>query len=174
MEELIIETIEPRLFPIVARQTHMSESYKTKITEMAERGELVMFAVRRDTGISEDNYMARVCLWMAPAEEADVRDVAKGAAFVSGLQVNERARLQGIADDLMNHLETEAKNRGYKQIAVGVDVRNEPGLELVKSLGYRYQKLAQSDTYKMAWYEVEESGSRDHTMVDAVLMVKNI
>ena len=45
-------------------------------------------------------------------------------------------RHNGIATSLINHIISVAKDKGYQEITVGVDVNNEAALSLYKKLGF--------------------------------------
>ncbi|MGB3023915.1 MAG: GNAT family N-acetyltransferase [Candidatus Saccharimonadales bacterium] len=174
MDEIKVEVIPAMMVPIVARQTAMDPAYVKKLTDMMSRDEIVLLAARRDAGGYIDNYIGRVSLWLAPAEESEVRRSVPQAAMVTKLQVNERARLQGIARQLMLAAEDAARARGRHQLALGVEPGNQAARKLYESLGYAYHKALGHDTYQASWDETDEQGGTKRVTVEAMLMVKEI
>ncbi len=172
MDEIKVEIIPALMVPIVARQTQMDRAYVAKISDMIERGGAVLLAARRDVEGFVDNYIGRASLWLAPAEEPEVRAAAPDAALVTALEVNERARLQGVATVLMQALEDEARRRDRVEIAVGVEPNNHAARKLYESMGYTYKKLGDSDTYPASWQETDTHGAVKTVSVDAMLMMK--
>ena len=55
---------------------------------------------------------------------------------IQSIWVEEEARGQGIAQDLIRTFETDVKERGAKQVDMFVDVQNELGLALWDAAGY--------------------------------------
>ncbi len=174
MDEIKVEIIPPIMLHIVARQTAMDPHYVKKVSDMMGRDEIVLLAARREVEGYVDTYIGRVSLWLAQPEEPDVWRYARGAAMVTALWVNERARSQGIARALMQTVEDEAKRRGRMELALGVEPDNTTARHLYESLGYEYRHCGDSDTYKAEWDETTDSGETRHVTVDALLMVKKL
>lgn len=174
MDEIKVEMIPPIMLAIVARQTAMDASYVKKVTDMMTRDELVLFAARREVDGYVDNYIGRVSLWLAQPDEPEVWRYARGAALINALQVNERARSQGVAKALMRAAEEEARRRGRTQLALGVEPDNAPARHLYESLGYQYRTCGDSETYKAGWDETTDAGETKHVTADALLMVRDI
>jgi ribosomal protein S18 acetylase RimI-like enzyme len=174
MDEIKVEVIPAMMVPIVARQTAMESHYAKKIVGMMDKDELVLLAARREVDGFVDNYIGRVSLWLAQPEEPEVWKYARDAALINALYVNERARSQGIAKHLMKAAEDEAKHRNKTLLAVGVEPTNTSARHLYETLGYAYRKCGNSDTYKAEWEVVGDAGETTQTVIDALLMVKEL
>lgn len=174
MDEIKVEIIPPIMLQIVARQTDMDPVYIKKVADMMGRDELVLFGARRQVENFTDSYIGRVSLWLAQPEEPEVWRYARDAALIMALYVNERARSQGVAKYLMNAAEDEARARGRRALAVGVEPSNASARHLYESLGFQYRKCGENETYKASWDELGDGGQTKHVEVDAYLMVKQL
>ncbi|MFI9382425.1 GNAT family N-acetyltransferase [Kutzneria sp. NPDC052558] len=78
-----------------------------------------------------------VYLWLAPAEEPEIREFRPGTPLITHLEVFENARNRGIGTRLMAVAESELRARGFRQVALAVELSNTRALDLYERLGYR-------------------------------------
>ena len=93
----------------------------------------------RKSDISTKMKSLESCDWVVVEEE---NDIIKGAAgmggmfHVSGIQIHERFRGQGIGKIIQQKLIDESKSKGYSFITVFNDPKNISSVKLHDSLGY--------------------------------------
>ena len=153
--------------PRVAEQTGMDPLYTKKVLEMMLKDELVLFAAKMG-----DTFVGRASLWLAEADEPEVRNTLPGVPLVNALQVNEEARGAQVATKIMKAIEAEVLRRGGDRIALGVEPDNEPARRLYEKLGYAYVPIEGDQTYKSCWDETDEVGAVRQVCVDTLLMGK--
>ena len=66
-------------------------------------------------------------------------------AYLSRLMVKSTHRRQGIGTALCNHLFRCAKEQGYTELSLGVDLDNYPALKLYSGLGFDHILLIDKD-----------------------------
>ncbi|MGP4071160.1 GNAT family N-acetyltransferase [Piscibacillus sp. B03] len=79
--------------------------------------------------ITDDNELKGAILW----------DEVKGTNFVrlEDVAVNSKARRQGIATKLINHVINEASKQSKKDIFLAVDLDNDKAIQLYEKLGFK-------------------------------------
>lgn len=148
----------------VAEDTNLDSVYKTRITGMIQRDELVLFAAQL-----EDVYIGRVSLWLAPVGEELPRLKYPGVPFVNALEVTSEYRKRGVALQLMEALEAEVKERGGTRVALGVEPDNHAAIRLYEKLGYVFD----GESYESCWDEDGENGPK-RVCVTTQLMSKEL
>lgn len=81
-----------------------------------------------------DEYIAEISLVY---EMNDIEyTIPSTRAYVSRLIVKKSFRQQGIGKELVEFIKTKAKEEGFSELAIGVDLDNYPALKLYISTGF--------------------------------------
>jgi GNAT superfamily N-acetyltransferase len=78
-----------------------------------------------------------VYLWLAPAEEKELRRELPDVPILNRLSVTETQRRRGIGTRLIEEAERVLRERGHKRVALGVGPGNRLARRLYERLGYR-------------------------------------
>lgn len=163
------ERVTLEQLPKLADEMYMDPVYVERVRAMMADDEMVVFAVK-----DGEKYVGRCSLWLAPADEPEVRKTLPDTPLVNALEVHPDYYRQGIATDLICALEDEALQRGKHQLALGVEPQNTPARKLYEKLGFRYVPLGDSNTYVSRWDEAQPDGTTKHYSVETLLMVKDL
>ncbi len=169
MSNFIVQKVDEEALAKLAEEMYMNSAYLKQVQAMTARGEMVLFAAEKD-----GRYVGRCALWLAPADEPELREEIPGIPIVNALEVQEHFRHQGVGTLLMDALEDEAKQRDYRQLALGVEPENKVARIVYEKRGYAYRKMNGVDTYACAWLEVLPDGSEKRNTVRALLMIKEL
>jgi ribosomal protein S18 acetylase RimI-like enzyme len=77
-----------------------------------------------------------VYLWLAPAEEPELRQHLPGVPLLNHLEVAAGHRNQGIGTAIIGHAEARVRAAGRRAIALGIRLDNVDAARLYKRLGY--------------------------------------
>jgi GNAT superfamily N-acetyltransferase len=80
--------------------------------------------------------VGHVYLWLAPAQEHEIRTELPGVPLLNRLVVDERHRNKGIGTALVDNAESRLRRLGHRQVALGVRVDNLGAIRLYRRLGY--------------------------------------
>ncbi|NUW34236.1 GNAT family N-acetyltransferase [Nonomuraea sp. SMC257] len=81
--------------------------------------------------------VGHVYLWLAPAEEPEVRDRLPGVPLIVHLRVAPQHRGRRIGSRLMDVAERRLSELGHARVALGVDLDNHRARALYRRRGYR-------------------------------------
>lgn len=88
---------------------------------------------------------------------------------VHSLEVSKEYYKQGVGSMLLQICEDSAKERGYPDIGLGIDVNNESAISLYHKWGYNKIEVNNQDTYKISWETQNDSGE-----MNLFLMTKSL
>ncbi|MGP4093889.1 GNAT family N-acetyltransferase [Nonomuraea sp. KM90] len=77
-----------------------------------------------------------VYVWLAPAEEPELRTHLPGVALLTHLEVVPQRRNQGIGTELLRAAEERLTAMGHEQVALGVGLDNPSAQRLYRRHGY--------------------------------------
>lgn len=169
MSEVVIVKIRVEDLPRLADEMYMNTAYLKQVEAMIEKDDMVLFAAQKN-----GQYIGRCALWLAPADEVELREEIPGLPIVNALEVHPDFRHCGVGTSLMNALEDEARRRGFRQIALGVEPENEAARVVYGKRGYTYRKIGDADTYECFWLEVLPDGTEKKVTCQALLMTKEL
>jgi ribosomal protein S18 acetylase RimI-like enzyme len=125
--------VEADLDALVAEDFGPRGLYDDRLT-MQHAGEGQLLIYRLDPMGPPDGV---VFLWLATAEEEQVRTWLPGVPLLMHLKVHPSRRGYGIGTELMNEVERIAAELGHAQLALGVDPKNTNAIGLYQRLGYQ-------------------------------------
>ena len=82
----------------------------------------------------DGEFVAEISL-LYKTDDADYT-IPQKRAYVSRLVVKKSLRHQGIGRELVNFIKTKAKEEGFSELSIGVDLDNYPALKLYASSGF--------------------------------------
>ena len=100
------------------------------------RGETVVFLAVAETELARTELVGTVQL----VRGHDDPDLMRDAAYLQGLEVRETFRRQGIAKQLVELLEDQARQDGRGRVTVMIEPDNDASLALFGNLGYQVFK----------------------------------
>jgi ribosomal protein S18 acetylase RimI-like enzyme len=77
-----------------------------------------------------------VYLWLEPAEEPEIREHLPGVPLVTHLEVHAEHRQQGVGTRLIDAAEQLLVSRGFRKVALAVEVSNLRAAKLYSRLSY--------------------------------------
>ncbi|MCK2221656.1 GNAT family N-acetyltransferase [Actinomadura sp. ATCC 31491] len=93
--------------------------------------------------------VGNVYLWLAPAEEARLRELLPRVPLLTHLEVVPERRDQGIGTRLVRAAEDRLRALGHRRVALGVNLGNDRAHHLYRRLGYAewaHGELATTET----------------------------
>ncbi|MEW9547602.1 GNAT family N-acetyltransferase [Nonomuraea sp. NPDC050783] len=91
---------------------------------------LLLVAWEREEAVGD------VYVWLAPAEEPELRERLPGVALLTHLEVTATRRGQGIGTELLWAAEDRLLARGHERVALGVGLDNLGAQRLYRRRGY--------------------------------------
>ncbi len=164
-----VEHISPDTLDLVARDLKMDPLYVEKVRREIQANKLIFIAAKNDAA-----YIASVGLCIGEADEDYFRTHLPGYAIVYSLIVNESNRRQGVATNLMDVVESEARHVGKAGVALGVVPDNESARRLYEKRGYTYVEPDEVANVESHWDITDESGLPQHVAVDLIPMAKEL
>ncbi|PID32929.1 hypothetical protein CR969_03480, partial [Candidatus Saccharibacteria bacterium] len=165
--------VESKEFAQLKKDMYITDSYEKTLRELAEKDQMVLVAAK-----VEDRYVGRAVLrydWTDDAQRDNngviIEDEYPGLPQVNALEVDENYRRGGVATRLMKRVELEAKRRGFEKVGLGVEVSNQPAMDLYERDGYEYVEVAGKDTYDLYFPNPDGSGVKPYKLR---LMVKEL
>jgi GNAT superfamily N-acetyltransferase len=129
--DLVIEPAdEADLSRLVEALRH--ERFLSKRTRFARRGHGILLAAWLK-GVP----VGFVYLWLAPAEEAELRRWLPDVPILNQLFVSRAHRGQGIGRAIIGEAMRRLRVLGHKQVALGVGPENDRARRLYEGLGFR-------------------------------------
>ncbi|WP_204040616.1 GNAT family N-acetyltransferase [Acrocarpospora phusangensis] len=110
-------------------------------------------------------------LWLAAAEEREIRAHLPGVPLITHLEVEADRRNRGVGTALMRHAERHLWLDGLKQVALGVGLHNEAARRLYVRLGYVEWPHGPIDTTEVLF---RADGTREHRPETCRIMVKQL
>ncbi|MEO3804345.1 GNAT family N-acetyltransferase [Nonomuraea sp. B1E8] len=93
-----------------------------------------------------------VYVWLAPAEEPELRTHLPGVALLTHLEVVPWRRKQGIGTELLWAAEDRLAALGHERVALGVGLDNEDAQRLYLRLGYAEWPYGQVATTEVVYH----------------------
>ena len=153
----------------VAANTHIDPVAYARWERMISQGDIDILVAKVG-----NEYVGRVNVWYAPADEPAIRDHFNGIPLINALQVNESMQGRGIGTKLMIRAHQVAIDKGYLRIGLGVEPDNTRAIALYQKLGYVQQKIGEAETYITSWDETKDDGSVQRYSVPALFMLKEL
>jgi GNAT superfamily N-acetyltransferase len=153
----------------IVADTYIDPAILERWKTMIKNNELVLLALLRG-----DNYVGRVNLWLAPADEAEINIYYPGTPLINAFQVNEGEQGKGLGTQLLSAAHDILRQRGYSKVGLGVEPNNAGAIRLYEKLGYVQKKLGDSAIYKSSWDETKPDGSVQKFTVDTLFMLKEL
>lgn len=169
MSEITVVKVTDENLPKLAEEMYMNPTYVEQVREMMANDLFVVFAA-----VSSGRYVGRCTLWLAPADEPEIRKELPGVPLVNALEIHPDYYRQGIASQLIRALEHEAKKRGKSQLALGVESQNTPARRLYEKFGFVYRTVCGQKVYVSSWEETQPDGSVRKYTIDTLSMVKEL
>ena len=108
---------------------HVATSARQQFLEMLNSGKCYVYGI-----VIFNKTLGRIILF-TDLDDKDLAD-GKNICYFSNLWVHPKLRGQKIGTKLVNYVEKEAKNKGFKYLALGVHEDNEKNLSIYKHLGF--------------------------------------
>ena len=136
----LIEQLQPEEFPLCGNIWNMDRN-----RDLAEKFYAELLAQNRITFVCKHNgaFLGEVSL-VYDMNDSDYT-IPGQRIYLSRLIVKKNCRRQGIGTALSNHVFQYAKEHGYTEMALGVDLDNYPALKLYSGLGFTHITLADED-----------------------------
>lgn len=131
MPDLVIEPFDEADLPRLVGSLG-NERFLTRRLRLAGRGHGILLGARLD-----DVPVGFVYLWLAPAEEPEVRRWLPDVPILNRLHVGPGYRRRGIGRAIIEEAARRLRAAGHKQVALGVDPDNHPARRLYERLGFR-------------------------------------
>jgi ribosomal protein S18 acetylase RimI-like enzyme len=112
-----------------------------------------------------------VYVWLAPAEEPELRTHLPGVALLTHLEVTPARRNQGIGTELLRAAERRLSAMGHDQVALGVGLDNPAALRLYRRRGYEEWPHGKVDTTRT---EYGANGERELRPEKCRIMVRRL
>ncbi|MFG2073617.1 GNAT family N-acetyltransferase [Nonomuraea maritima] len=93
-----------------------------------------------------------VYIWLAPAEEPELRTHLPGVALLTHLEVVAGRRNRGIGTELLWAAEERLLAAGHEQVALGVGLDNPDAQRLYRRRGYAEWPYGQVPTTKVVYH----------------------
>lgn len=145
---------------------YISDRYEKTLRKLSASGQATVIAVKIG-----DRYVGRVTLrhdWSdnSPGsyQSVTIEEEFPGLPQVNALEVDENYRRRGLATLLLAAVENEARQQGFSQIGLGVEISNEPAKGLYEKSGYHYQKIGDQDTYEIQFSDPDPQTYRLYLM----------
>jgi GNAT superfamily N-acetyltransferase len=88
------------------------------------------------TAWHEDGPVGDVYLWLEPAEEPEIRLFLPDTPLLTHLEIRADRRARGMGTALIQAAERELAARGYRAVALAVELHNLRAARLYRRLGY--------------------------------------
>lgn len=131
MPDLVIEPCDEADLPRLTESLG-NERFLARRLRLARRGHGILLAARLD-GVP----VGFVYLWLAPAEEPEVRRWLPDVPILNRLYVGSGHRRRGIGRAIIEEAARRLRAAGHKQVALGVGPDNHSARRLYERLGFR-------------------------------------
>ncbi|WP_345568958.1 GNAT family N-acetyltransferase [Nonomuraea rosea] len=116
--------------PAMVRSLGQWAYFSDRLTRQEAGHGLLLVAWDRGLAVGD------VYVWLAPAEEPELRVHLPGVALLTHLEVLPRRRNRGIGSELLWSAEERLYAIGHEQVALGVGLDNDAAQRLYRRLGY--------------------------------------
>jgi GNAT superfamily N-acetyltransferase len=116
--------------PAVVRSLGQEDYFADRLVRQASGHGQLLLAWDDGTAVGD------VYVWLAAAEEPELRARLPDVPLLTHLEVVPGRRNQGIGTELLQVAERELWERGYKHVALGVNLDNHAAQRLYLRLGY--------------------------------------
>lgn len=131
MRNLHIRAARPGDLPALIRELGERPFFADRIRRQESGRGLLLTAWRGSHPIGF------IYLWLEPAEERELRDHLPGRPILMHLEIHVAHRSQGAGTALLRAAERVLLTRGYRQVALAVEITNVRATKLYLRLGYR-------------------------------------
>ncbi|WP_344885540.1 GNAT family N-acetyltransferase [Nonomuraea antimicrobica] len=112
-----------------------------------------------------------VYVWLAPAEEPELRARLPGVALLTHLEVAEKRRNEGIGTRLLDAAEERLTAMGHERVALGVGLDNPAAQRLYLRRGYAEWPYGKVDTTQVVY---GANGERERRPEVCRIMVRHL
>ncbi|TMR95405.1 GNAT family N-acetyltransferase [Nonomuraea basaltis] len=125
-----IRPAAPEDLPALVRSLGQEEYFTVSLKRQDAGHGFLLVAWQRGVAVGD------VYVWLAPAEEPELRTHLRGVALITHLEVVPRLRNLGIGTKLLRAAEDSLYAAGRKRVALGVRLDNDDAQRLYKRQGY--------------------------------------
>jgi GNAT superfamily N-acetyltransferase len=125
-----IRVAEDSDLPVLSQALQQQHFFSDRMRRQREGRGLLLVAWAGSTPV------ASVYLWLEPADEPELREGLPSVPLLTHLEVHELHRNRGIGTRLIQAAERILVDRGHRQVALGVGLKNAGALRLYRRLGY--------------------------------------
>ncbi|MFG1702939.1 GNAT family N-acetyltransferase [Nonomuraea sp. M3C6] len=132
--------------PSIVRSLGQELYFTDRLTRQDTGHGYLLVAWERDVAVGD------VYVWLAPAEEPELRAHLPGVALLTHLEVLPWRRNQGIGTELLWAAEDRLSAVGHEQVALGVGLDNLAAQRLYRRRGYAEWPHGEVDTTEVVYH----------------------